>query len=80
MRERIAFGYHMIHSVINICNVFVVSLWTCTLHPQDLFSIKKAKADSITQKIMMELMMKMMSEVKQSAGRQHGFVWFTVQQ
>eukprot|EP00752_Nemacystus_decipiens_P006609 g5944.t2 len=29
---------------------------------QDLFSIKKAKADSITQKIMMELMMKMMSE------------------
>lgn len=31
---------------------------------QDLFSIKKAKADSITQKIMMELMMKMMSEVR----------------
>ncbi|CAM9706362.1 unnamed protein product [Pylaiella littoralis] len=29
---------------------------------QDLFSIKKAKADSITQKIMMDLMMKMMSE------------------
>ncbi|CAN0406421.1 unnamed protein product, partial [Ectocarpus sp. 12 AP-2014] len=29
---------------------------------QDLFSIKKSKADSITQKIMMDLMMKMMSE------------------
>lgn len=52
---------------LNFLFSFVITNHSLVSRAQDLFSIKKAKADSITQKIMMDLMMKMMSEVRKAS-------------
>lgn len=49
-----------------MCFAFVVVVMAVAVVAyvaQDMFSIKEGKANSITQKIMMDLMMKMMSDV-----------------
>ena len=63
LAQRSKCPYESTPCVFGFCACVSASYFFSLGGVQDLFSIKEAKASSITQKIMMELMMKMMSEV-----------------